>query len=72
MSEFDPELCKVKHGDLDRRLSVVETSIKDNLTRIYDKLEIMGQRPSWAVAVIVTVLSSGCVGMAVFLITRAH
>jgi len=72
MSEFDPQLCEIRHFDIDRRVSVVETNIKDNLTRIYDKLDTMGQRPSWAVTVIVSLLSSGCIGMAVFLLTRTH
>lgn len=72
MADFDPQFCEIRHADLDRRISVVETSIKDNLTRIYDKLDSMGQRPSWAVTVIVTLLTSGCVGMAMFLVTRGH
>lgn len=68
MAEFDPELCKVKHGDLDRRLAVVETTIKENLVRIYDKLD----RPSWLVTAVIAVLMSSCSGMAIFLLTRGH
>ena len=72
MGDFDSQLCEVRHADLGRRVAVVETTIKDNLVRIYDKLDSMGQRPTWAVAVIVSLLSSGCIGMAVFIVTRGH
>ncbi len=61
MSEFDSKLCDEKHGNLDRRLTVVEESIKNNLERIYAKLD----RPSWVVTVIISILSSACIGLAV-------
>lgn len=64
MDEFNKDLCNNKHEEIERRLSSVEQSIKENLTRIYDKLD----RPSWAVAAIVIVLSSACVGLAVAMI----
>lgn len=72
MGEFDSQLCEVRHTDLDRRVAVVETTIKDNLIRIYDKLDSMGKRPTWAVAVVLTLLTSACTGMAMFLITKGH
>lgn len=70
MAEFNQLLCNERHIDTDRRLTVVETSIKENLVRIYDKLDSMGKRPTWAVAVIITLLMTACGSMAVFLLTR--
>lgn len=70
MADFDPELCNIRHTDVDRRLTVVEQSIKDNLTRIYDKLETMGKRPSWAVATVIGFLLMISGSMATYLLTH--
>jgi len=70
MGEIDSQVCDVRYKDIDRRLGVVEQSIKENLIRIYDKLDAMGQRPSWAVTLIIGFLGSSCTGMATYLLTK--
>jgi hypothetical protein len=49
--EFDPKVCDITHREIERRLTSVEQSIKENLERIYSKLD----RPSW----LETILLSG-------------
>ena len=67
---------EIKVAQLDERIANLEKwQIKQNglLTEIQHDLrrlrEDWAQRPSWAVALLISLLSSACVGMALYIIT---
>lgn len=73
---IDPDVCELKHAEIERRLGTVEVSMANNLERMYTKIETQtlywaeqaannAKRPGWATLAIITVLSSLCVGLAV-------
>jgi hypothetical protein len=70
MDDMAQKLCDSKHADLDRRISGVETTLAENLKKLYDKIDEFGKRPTWSVSVIITVLSSSCVGLLVLALRR--
>ena len=83
MDSFDPRLCEEKHTNIERRVGNLEESLNENFQRVYDKVETQtlvwaqkatenARRPGWATTVIITLLSSGFVGLAIFIITKGH
>ena len=73
---IDPDVCELKHAELDRRLTTVEVSLQSNFERMYTKIETQtlhwaeqaadnAKRPGWAALAIITVLSSLTVGLSV-------
>ncbi len=74
MSEIDVTVATLKatqeaQGEV---IEKIETRIDANLTKIYDKLDILSttfnRRPPWAVAALLALLSSACVGLLVRLV----
>jgi len=79
MAEVTIDLCVQKHYDADKRLITLEDYIKEtrmditkledsystNLERIYDKIEVLSNRPPVWASAIITILSAICAGLAV-------
>lgn len=74
--EYEPDVCRVKHTELDRRMTSVESSLQRNFDRMYEKIETQtlhwakeaadnAKRPGWATTVLISLLSALCVGLAV-------
>jgi hypothetical protein len=76
MKEFNPELCDQRHVDQERRLSVVESALKDGeakqeerIARIHIRFdevtkELLRRLPGW-VTVLIGLLSAMVAGLAV-------
>lgn len=64
--EYNEETCKEKHQSDRLRLTALEVSLKDNLERIYKKLD----RPSWLVTFIISGLSTSSGMLAMWVITH--
>lgn len=59
---------KAKQEALEGRFDRFEESYRDNLKRIYEKLD----RPSWMTAGLITFLSSACVALLTIVLTRGN
>lgn len=73
---YDQRLCDTKHIEQDRRIGSLEATLKDNLERLYTKMDEetlawahkaveTAQRPGWAQLAIIAFLSSLSVGLIV-------
>ncbi len=54
-AEYNEEACRLRHDSEDWRLTQLELTIK----KIFDKLDLFGQRPSWIELSVITFLASG-------------
>ena len=62
---------KANHKALDRRVIELEKKMSSNLEKIYEKLEKLGNRPSWLTASIIAFLSSGFFTMLTIVLMRS-
>ena len=75
------EVCDRTHDELDRRIHSIETSLKDNLDRLYNKFDREtliwaekavehAKRPSMSTMFVVSFLSSATAGLGTVIITH--
>ena len=64
--QYNPELCKEKHANEDRRITALESVIP----RIFETLDKYKQRPTWVTTTIISILSASTIGLLVAIIEK--